>query len=216
MMPIGWLFRPDRTIFSLLGFHTMSMPAISSSLPSASGGKPASADHHDAAAATPPSDETTKSSAKPHADAYHAGDLSSEDLALMQKLQRIDASVRAHESAHKSVGGALAGGISYSYQTGPNGVRYAVGGEVPIDTSPVEGDPAATIAKMTRVRAAALAPADPSAADMSIASRATAQIARAHAEATKQAIADAEETAAPTREAAGRGAEGSTGLDVVA
>ncbi len=52
--------------------------------------------------------------------------------------------------------------------------RYAVSGEVPVDLSPVSGDPSATVRKMTQIRQAALAPADPSAADRAAASRASA------------------------------------------
>jgi hypothetical protein len=53
-------------------------------------------------------------------------------------------------------------------------VKYAVGGEVPIDMSS-ESTPEATIQKMETVRRAALAPADPSPADLQIASAASAK-----------------------------------------
>jgi hypothetical protein len=102
----------------------------------------------------------------------------------VQELRRQDREVRAHEQAHKGVGGAEAGPISYTYTTGPDGKRYAVAGEVPIDVSPVEGDPDATIQKMQRVRAAALAPAEPSAVDRQVAAKAQ-QVAR-QAQAQKQ------------------------------
>ena len=52
---------------------------------------------------------------------------------------------------------------------GPDGNRYAIGGEVSIDVAPVDGDPEATIAKMEIVKAAALAPAEPSAQDRKVA-----------------------------------------------
>ncbi len=94
------------------------------------------------------------------------------DQQEIQDLLRQDLQVRAHEQAHKSVGGAESGPVSYTYTTGPDGRRYAVAGEVPIDVSPVEGDPDATILKMQRVRAAALAPAEPSAADRQVAAKA--------------------------------------------
>ena len=64
------------------------------------------------------------------------------------------------------------GGVSYTYQRGPDGKLYAIGGSVMIDTSPIYGNPEATISKMQQVRAAALAPADPSAADMRVAANA--------------------------------------------
>lgn len=103
---------------------------------------------------------------------------SPEQLRLIAELQARDREVRAHESAHKAVGGSLAGGMSFSYQTGPDGRRYAVGGEVSIDTGG-ERDPQATIAKMRQVIAAALAPAQPSAQDRAVAAAARATMATA-------------------------------------
>lgn len=97
-------------------------------------------------------------------------------------LQARDAEVKAHERAHKSVGGQYAGSISYDYQQGPNGKRYAVGGEVSIDVSPVSGDPEKTIEKMNVVKAAALAPADPSSQDRRVAAQAAQVITAARAE----------------------------------
>ena len=66
----------------------------------------------------------------------------------------------------------ITGGASYTYERGPDGAEYAVGGEVGIDTSPVPGNPEATAEKMRIVRAAALAPSDPSAADLAVAASA--------------------------------------------
>ena len=65
------------------------------------------------------------------------------------------------------------GAVSFQYQTGPDGKRYAVGGEVPIDVSSVEGDPRATLAKMQQIRRAALAPASPSGQDRAVAAQAS-------------------------------------------
>lgn len=87
-------------------------------------------------------------------------------------LKARDREVRAHEAAHQAVGGQYAGSISYVYERGPDGAQYAVGGEVSIDTSPVQGDPQATIEKMRTVRAAALAPAEPSPQDRAVAAEA--------------------------------------------
>ena len=100
----------------------------------------------------------------------------------IQKLQQRDAEVKAHEQAHLSTAGQYAaGGASFTYTTGPNGKRYATGGEVPIDLSK-EKDPQATLMKMTQVRRAALAPANPSAADRNIAARASMIAAEARSE----------------------------------
>ena len=99
--------------------------------------------------------------------------LSLPELAEISLLEKTDTAVRAHEQAHLAVAGSLArGGASFDYKTGPDGRRYAVGGEVAIDTSR-GGSPEQTLAKMRTVRAAALAPADPSPQDRKVAAQAT-------------------------------------------
>jgi len=100
----------------------------------------------------------------------------------LRELQARDQEVRTHEQAHAMVGGRYAGTPSYEYQQGPDGRRYAVGGEVQIDLAPIAGDPPATIQKMQQVKAAALAPAEPSSADRSIAAEATNRLLQAQAE----------------------------------
>lgn len=90
----------------------------------------------------------------------------------IRELSARDMEVKAHEQAHAAIGGQYASAPSYSYERGPDGKQYAVGGEVQIDIAPVAGDPQATIQKMQQVRAAALAPAEPSAADRRIAGEA--------------------------------------------
>ncbi len=99
-------------------------------------------------------------------------DLSEEELREVEELLDRDREVRAHEQAHKSVAGSHAGAISLSYRTGPDGKRYAVEGEVPVDLSPIANKPEKTIQKMRQIQRAALAPAEPSAADRRVASRA--------------------------------------------
>ena len=109
--------------------------------------------------------------------------LSEEEQEQVQELKQRDTEVRAHEQAHLAAAGSYAkGGASFEYQTGPDGRRYAVGGEVQIDTSPVEGDPQATVQKMQQVRAAALAPGSPSGQDRAVAAQAAAAIQEAQAE----------------------------------
>lgn len=100
-----------------------------------------------------------------------ASGLSEGERKQLKELKSRDREVRNHENAHQSAGGEFAGAPSYTYQTGPDGRRYAIGGEVSIDVSP-EKDPAATIAKMERVRRAATAPAEPSPQDMKVAAAA--------------------------------------------
>ncbi|MDX1353690.1 MAG: putative metalloprotease CJM1_0395 family protein, partial [Thiomicrorhabdus sp.] len=61
--------------------------------------------------------------------------------AVINQLKARDAEVRAHEMAHLSTAGGYArGGMSFTYQMGPDGKQYAIGGEVGIDTTPVSGD----------------------------------------------------------------------------
>lgn len=116
-----------------------------------------------------PSDEDTSSSNKNRQNSVR---LPPEEQREVTKLQRRDAEVRAHEQAHLSAAGQhAAGGMSFTYEVGPNGKRYATGGEVPIDLSR-ESTPEETIVKMQQVAKAALAPANPSAADRNIAARA--------------------------------------------
>ncbi|MBH0056903.1 catalase [Pseudoalteromonas sp. SWXJZ94C] len=105
-----------------------------------------------------------------------------QEQSQIKELKTRDTEVRVHEQAHAAVGGQHAGSPSYEYQRGPDGTNYAVGGEVQIDVSEVPGDPQATIDKMQTVRAAALAPAEPSGADRSIAANATQKLAAAQAE----------------------------------
>ena len=81
---------------------------------------------------------------------------------------------------------------------GPDGRRYAVGGEVAIDASRVPGDPQATIRKAQVIRRAALAPAAPSAQDQRVAAQATRMEQQARAELLRQQ--DAEDTVTETTE----------------
>jgi hypothetical protein len=115
-------------------------------------------------------------------DAAGPDGLTEAERVQRDKLAARDREVRAHEQAHKLVGGRYAGSPSYTYETGPDNRRYAVAGEVPIDVAPVPGDPEETIAKMRIVAAAALAPAKPSAQDRAVAALARAQQMQAQAE----------------------------------
>lgn len=114
-------------------------------------------------------------------------ELTEEQQQEVRELKQRDAEVRRHEQAHKAAAGAHAnGGPTFEYQTGPDGKRYAVGGEVSIDTSPVAGDPQATIAKMQQIRRAALAPAQPSGQDRAVAAQAQSAEQTARAELAKE------------------------------
>ena len=90
----------------------------------------------------------------------------------IEKLKRRDQEVKSHEMAHQSAGGQFAGSASYSYTTGPDNRRYAVGGSVDIETSPAK-TPGETVKKAEQIKRAATAPAQPSGADLQIAAKAT-------------------------------------------
>lgn len=112
-----------------------------------------------------------------------------QDQALIAKLAARDREVRAHEQAHMAVGGQYAGAAKYQYQRGPDGVNYAVGGEVPIDISK-EASPEETVRKAQVVRKAALAPAEPSAQDRRVATEAS----RMEAQARQEVLAEQRES----------------------
>lgn len=126
--------------------------------------------------------ETTGNTRKaPPASAADQG-LTPEELEQLTELKARDQEVRAHEAAHQAAGGQHAGAMTLTYERGPDGVNYAVAGEVSVDVSPVTGDPAATIDKMRVIRAAALAPADPSAQDRAVAAQAMKTLLEAQSE----------------------------------
>lgn len=114
-------------------------------------------------------------------------DLSTEEKQTVNDLKKRDAEVKAHEAAHMAAGGGVVqGSASYEYQSGPDGKMYAVGGEVKIDVSP-ENTPDETIRKMQQIRAAALAPAQPSGTDRAVAAQASQLEAQARMEKMQQA-----------------------------
>jgi hypothetical protein len=123
---------------------------------------------------SPASQNATSQAAQQSTPAAATQQLSPEQLAQVLQLKTRDSEVKRHEQAHLSAAGGLAvGAPSYSYQTGPDGKQYAIGGEVSIDVSP-GSTPEQTLHKADTIRAAALAPAKPSGADLAIAAAASA------------------------------------------
>lgn len=104
----------------------------------------------------------------------------------VDNLKDIDQKVRQHEAAHQASSGGLAGAATFQYATGPDGKKYAVGGEVNIDTSAVPNDPEATIRKLQQVQRSALAPSDPSPQDLRVAEQANKSEAQARTAASEQ------------------------------
>jgi hypothetical protein len=112
--------------------------------------------------------------------------LSDEALAQIGKLRARDTKVRQHEAAHLTAAGGLAtSGASFTYQKGPDGVNYAIGGEVGIDVSPGR-TPQDTIERAKTIKAAALAPAEPSGPDLAVAAKAQQLEQQARGELAKQ------------------------------
>jgi hypothetical protein len=122
------------------------------------------------------------------ADAVGAQQLTPEEKEQVAELQARDAHVRSHEGAHQSAGGGMTGAASYTYQTGPDGKSYAIGGEVPIRIERGR-TPEETIRNAAQARAAALAPADPSSADLSVAAAAAQIEAQARMQLARRATA---------------------------
>ena len=137
-------------------------------------------DHATAPAAT--AEETDEAATTTAKKTVAGKELTLEQQDELLQLQQRDQEVRVHEQQHASVGGQHTGAPSYEYETGPDGKQYVVEGEVSVDLSPVAGDPMATIEKMQQVKAAALAPAEPSQADKNAAARAEQVIVEARAE----------------------------------
>lgn len=100
-----------------------------------------------------------------------------------ERLKDRDREVKLHEQAHLAAASGIAvSGPHFSYTSGPDGQRYATGGDVSIDTSEVPGDPQATLRKAEIIRRAAMAPAQPSGQDYRVASQATAMANKARME----------------------------------
>lgn len=103
----------------------------------------------------------------------------------IRQLQLTEQEVIKHEQAHKSVGGSVTGPVSYTYTDGPDDQRYIDGGEVSINAK--EGStPEETLSILERVRAAALAPADPSPQDLRVAASAASRMQQVRSEIAQQ------------------------------
>jgi hypothetical protein len=127
--------------------------------------------------------------------------LTEEDQSRIRELESADRKVRQHEQAHMAAGGSLVtSSASYTYTQGPDGKRYATGGEVGIDTS--EGrTPEETLTRARQIRRAALAPVDPSPQDRNVAAAASQMEMQALQEIAQQ------------QQEASKGEEGGAGAD---
>ena len=169
-------------------------PATSSSaVPSSAASQPSSSSR----LTRPKAEEQAEQNKKQAAAAAERRQLEQDQQEIAQLAAR-DREVRAHEQAHMAVGGQYAGAASYQYQRGPDGVSYAVSGEVPIDVGR-EATPQATIAKMQVVKRAALAPAEPSSQDRKVA----AQAAQIEAQARQELRVEQRENTAESGDSSG-------------
>ena len=112
-------------------------------------------------------------------------ELSDDEERLVRDLQSRDSEVRAHEAAHQAAGGGMTGAASYTYQQGPDGKMYAIGGEVSISMKS-GSTPEETIANARQVAAAAMAAGSPSPQDFSVASSARVMEMKAQQQLTRE------------------------------
>ena len=98
-------------------------------------------------------------------------ELSEDEERLVIDLQARDSEVRAHESAHQAAGGTMTGAATFTYQQGPDGKMYAIGGEVSISMRS-GSTPEETIANAQQIIASAMAAGNPSPQDHAVAASA--------------------------------------------
>ncbi len=132
--------------------------------------------------ATIPADNNELNSSNNQASETEEAVPDAEETRDIQQLEARDREVRAHEAAHIAAGGStIRSGASFTFERGPDGVLYATGGEVSIDTSAAD-TPEATLRKAEMIRRAALAPATPSGQDRAVAAGAAQMAAEARQE----------------------------------
>ncbi len=94
-------------------------------------------------------------------------DLTPEQQQKVKELKKQEDKVMQRVNARLAAGGDICERPTYQYKLGPDGVRYKVAGEVKIDISPCK-TPEETIAKMQRVKKAAMSSPEPSPDDRAI------------------------------------------------
>ena len=119
-------------------------------------------------AARPPAGKADEAAAVGPAGARLPNQLSDEEKRVVEALRRRDAAVRREEEAHAAVAGKYGSPPVYTYERGPDGRLYRVGGAVAINAT-VSGDPEELRRAGSRITAAAFAPVRPSSADRSAA-----------------------------------------------
>lgn len=92
-------------------------------------------------------------------------DLDPVEEAVVNQLRARDSAVRQEEEAHAAAAGPYGSAPQYTYQIGPDGNVYAIGGHVDVSVS-VSGSAADRDRALSTLQNAALAPNAPSGADM--------------------------------------------------
>ena len=126
-------------------------------------------------------------------------ELTQQEQQEVMELKNTDAKVKAHEHAHKAAAAGLkTTGPNYEYETGPDGKKYAVAGDVNVSYAK-SSDPEVNLQNAQKLKAAALAPTDPSSQDRKVAQKADQEIAEAKREIMEeQAETEEEEEASET------------------
>ena len=114
-------------------------------------------------------------------------ELNADEVRVVRDLEARDVEVKAHEAAHQAAGGGMTGAASYTYQQGPDGKMYAIGGEVSIAMKS-GSNPQESIANARQIAAAAMAPANPSPQDYSVATSARVMEMKAQQQLTREKL----------------------------
>jgi hypothetical protein len=197
---------PPAAVVTLTPRATRSEPGDPQARPSADPPEPTMQESRDAPETqeTAPSEsaETSAPEDTPPMQGKSQGQASIDGLTQAQRdqvteLAQRDREVHTHEAAHQAAGGGLVGAACYSYQEGPDGRSYAIGGECPI-TIPASDNPSEMIDIAQRVRAAALALANPSGQDLAVANAAVQMEAQARQALAQQQAQQQAQPAPPT------------------
>jgi hypothetical protein len=94
------------------------------------------------------------------------GDLDPAEEAVVNQLRARDSAVRQEEKAHAAAAGQYGSAPQYTYQIGPDGNAYAIGGHVDVSVS-LSGSADDRDRALATLQNAALTPNSPSGADMS-------------------------------------------------
>lgn len=157
--------------------------------------------------------ETQEQKSQKEENSSSVDELSQDEERLVQDLEARDSEVRAHESSHQAAGGGMVGAASYTYQQGPDGKMYAIGGEVPINI-PTGSTPEESIANARQAAAAAMAVADPSPADYSVAASARVMEMQAQQQKAKEALEQAQGRETYLKEASSFNTQEKTTVDL--